>query len=221
MSSVSIHALWQSNWFTGKQGKSQPPPSPWHPTSVTLTSSDWNLLTAPMNTWKLPPKISIGLSLVSFLSTGKAKLLITFHLRQVSSQCSLPPASGWCFWQQNPLWWTLPGTTASSLSSLAAVKPNLSLFKAVSCYPSCLNLSIFIFVCLILQGPGLETCSLESLLCGLASSVEGPSPCPPGLPAQHTQKHQLLPWPLAESALPVLWAPWKQELNLAHPSTSV
>lgn len=60
--------------------------------------------TAPVNTWKIPPKISIGLSLVSFLSTGKAKLLlITFHLCQVCSQHSLPPTSGWCFWQQNPL----------------------------------------------------------------------------------------------------------------------
>ena len=93
MSSVSIHALWQSNWFTCEQGKSQPPPSPWHPASVTLTSSDWNLLTVPMNMWKLPPKIPIGLSLVSFLSTGKAKLLITFHFRQVSSV--FPASSLW------------------------------------------------------------------------------------------------------------------------------
>ena len=167
---------WQTNSFMCKQGKFQPPPSPWHPASVT-TFSCWNLLTAPKNVWKIPPKISIGLSLVSFLSTGKAKLLlITFHLCQVCSQHSLPPTSGWWFWQQNPLWWTLRGTMASSLSSLTAAKPNLSLFKAVSCYSSCLKLSIFIFVCLILQGPGLETQSLESLLCGLASSVGGPSP---------------------------------------------
>ena len=33
MSSVSIHALWQTNSFMCKQGKSQPPPSPWHPAS--------------------------------------------------------------------------------------------------------------------------------------------------------------------------------------------
>ena len=107
MSSVSIHALGQANSSACKQGKSQPLPSPWHPARhhhFQLPQPTYRTHKHAENSYLrllLPPRMSMGLS-VSFLSTGKAKLyLITFHSRQVSSQHSLPPASGWWFRQQS------------------------------------------------------------------------------------------------------------------------
>lgn len=180
MSSVSIHALWQTNSLMCKQESLNPLPA--------LSFYQ----TAPRTRGKFHPPQNIHRSLFG---------LIPFHWQsQVASHYF--PLIPRCV-HSIPCLQPLGGVSGSKILcdgpfryyglvselSLAAAKPNLSFQSSVMLF--LLPEIIHLHLCLPHSTrSGLETQSPESLLCGLASSVGGPSLST--WPAYTTQKkHQL------------------------------